>query len=268
MTAWLTREPTLLAGLRARRLDELWTWLASLYDAESRDLGSSNLLLAAAMGCRDLATPGPLPVVQFTGNPAVVELSDAHPSASVDLNYRVEAARPVQSIVEPFGVATNWLKIASTTPRQTSPEDSRIASFLVELTPEALKSRDQPPRGFLVRARVEESIFHARVNLSVESSADKPRIVVSSEPGLPASSLKTLRVRPTKGLQPFYVFVMNPGPKPRKVKVIVKAGSVQLAGGIADITVNPASSVQVNFGAGIPAPAPVQPPPPAPPILR
>ena len=245
--------------LRARRLNELWTWLAGLYDAESRDLGSSNLLLEAAMGCRDLATPVPLPLVQFSGIPGVVELSGEHPSARVDLSYRVVGPRPVQPKIEPFGIATRWLKVALSSPPQASAEDTKTASFLVELTPQALNSREPPPRGFLARARVDESTFHARVNLSVETSADKLRTILSSEPRMPAAGLKTLRVRPTKGLQPFYVFVMNPAPKTRKVKVFVKAGDVQLPGGTAELMLNAESSVQVNFGGGGVTPAPASP---------
>ncbi len=240
---------------RDRLLAQLWAWLADQYDYESRDLGGSPLLAEAALGCRDLAPPAAQPFVQFSGGLESTELSDEQRSAKLELNYRVVSPPSVEPAIEPFAVSP-WLKV-STLPSPTPQRgESRVAPFLVEVNPAGEHSRTQPPKGFLVRARLGDRAFHARVSLALESSADKPRIVLSSTPLKPTDSLKALRIRPSKELQPYYLFLTNPGDKVKKLKIIVKAGEVQRPGGTAEITVNGGSTVGVSFAEKSPSPTP------------
>ncbi len=240
-----------------RRLAQLWAWLADEYAYESRDLGASPLLAEAAQGCRDLATPPARPLIRFAAGLEPTKLGDDQASAKLELNYRVVSPLSVKPVIEPFAVSP-WLKVSSL--RAPGPQlgESRVAALLVELYPPGEQSRSQPPQGFLVRARVGERAFHTRVNLDLESSAEKPFIVLTSSPQKPTDNLHALRVRPCKELQPYYLFLTNPGQRARKVKIVAKAGAVQLPGGTAEIVVNGASTVPVIFAEKSPAPAPGQ----------
>jgi hypothetical protein len=244
---------------RDRLFSKLWAWLADQYDYESRDLGGTPLLSDAALGCRGFAAPAERPFVSFEPPAQVPELNQDHPSAGLEVGYRVEPPRPSPVDIGPFAVDPTWLRVSVLPPLG---ERSRLP-LRIDFRPVSGDPPTPVPLGFLVRASIEGRSFHTKLPLRVESPADRPWLILG--PGLtpPEEPLRSLRIRPAKGLQLFSVFVTNPGRQPRKVRLIVQAGEVQLAGGTAELTVGPRSTERVNLGqqGGAPAPAPAPSPP-------
>ncbi|MBI1188259.1 MAG: hypothetical protein GC206_13170 [Alphaproteobacteria bacterium] len=91
--------------------------------------------------------------------------------------------------------------------------------------------------GILLQARAFGRSFHRRMPLDLVDEADRPKLVLSTNPERPGTGRGPgqIRVRPGTDAQPWYLFLHNPTPRARTVVVQLTAGELVLTSPLMDL---------------------------------
>ncbi len=261
--ALVVREAAAKAGeappRRSNDAPALWAWLAERYAYEAQDSGAE-VFYAAASREYARAAGGAVPapaVVRFRGPAEALDLTPDHRSATALIG--VDLAGPVKGPAEVrLGVLTAesaWLEVVpdpgGMTPAPAGAATAYDLPIRVALRPGAGQSPAPPPRGFLLQARVNDRSFSATVPVALAAVRDRLEAFFSTDPKKPSAPLTDVRLRPVEVPERFYLYVRNPGDRPRAVRIELSAGERLLRG---TTTLPPRETVLVKF-----------PPPPAPP---
>lgn len=252
---------------RIQRARELWTWLVKHYRYESRDLDGSSFFAEAAIEYQRQALQIPESFLHMEGCSQLPNLTGLSPTAVCSL--RLSLINPVRNKpkvdLEIITADDEWLQVrADTRPLQELVDKNMrtrtcMVPLRVELKPGAEFSRLPKPKGFLVIVRVDGQTYHHRVSIPTlpQSLAERVEVLLSQDPLGPSDPVTSLRLRPIKARQPYYLYVRNTTAKARNVIVQLRNGDMALRGGEVKLTVAANETKPVKF------PLPAAPAPPA-----
>ncbi len=260
-------QPAAAVRLRTREAAALWTWLFARYRHASQDADAAPFFAAAAHDYGRLATRLPGPSLRLRGAEAGPDLSPSRRSGIYDIQVELldaGAAKP-ETDVSVLGADDEWLDVvldvaALALLKADLPDDAAPVARVpvaVSLKPDAERAQAPPPRGFLVRARVEGRSTFLRVPVPLGAVRDRLETFLSADPKAPTAPLTELRLRPGPERQRYYLYVRNPGDRARAVLVELRAGDRVF---LKPLTLPPRETVNVTF----PPPPPAAGTPPAP----
>jgi hypothetical protein len=265
--------------LRARIESDLWAWLADRYAYDAHDLGGSRLADEAARECRRVSGQVTArPSVLFARATGEAELSPDRPKTTLTVPFQVLApteSRPDVIVdilradadwiaVKPTDIADGGLGTAFATGASSFPIRRKVTGFDALTVPLEVMlepgdhSKRPVPRGFLTVATIDGRPFYARVPLRF-GEAEPWNVWMSDEPDIRSTPLDQVRLRPTKGRQTYYLFVVNPSDRPRAITLELRSGEGPLSGAAGTFTIAANATRRMVF------PPPTAPPTAAPP---
>lgn len=228
---------------RERDALENWSWLAARYRQQARDLREAvqpeEFYEDAALDCPTGGTVPSQPYLALTLNDASIPtLSASQPEAVVSVKIDAGASLSDHSQkvrLKSIQIDDPRLRVELGDPQvvELSPQNPTVvAPIKVEWDEDRGRSDSDPPKGFMVEARLpDDRTFHLLVPVRFEWRAVFPKLALSgtkdklTEVPIDRFSLRTLPSR-----QPFYVFLINPSPTAaREVIVEVMAGDKVIA---------------------------------------
>ncbi len=242
-----TSNPTV--QLRNSRALALWAWLAERYEYESHDLDGTMFYADAARAYKSLAMPPALSYLEFSGIPERLTLTSSAPRASATISVRASNPdeKPRLEVVAPDDPRLS----VAIEPASSTAESARYA-VRVSWKVGSETATGPIPQGFLLKGEVDGRSFYAKVPVSVPRLVAPWGILVGDAPNQPAAPLANLRLRPVKDRQTYFVAVVNPTGKPRKVSVEVKDLATGV-GGVVAFSSN-GSGDREKIGGGTPTP--------------
>jgi hypothetical protein len=239
----------------------LWAWLAERYAYEAQDSGAEAFYAAATREfARAAGRPVPAPaVVRF--HPPAEPLDLTPDRRSTTARIGVELAGPLKAPADVrlavLTAESAWLEVvpdpSGLAPAPPGAATPYVLPVRVALRPGAGQTSAPPPRGFLVQARVNGRSYSATVPVALAAVRDRLEAFLSTDPKKPSAPLTDVRLRPLGVPERFYLYVRNPGDRPRALRVELTAGEKLLRG---SATLPPRETVLLKF-----------PPPPAPPAV-
>ncbi|QEL19439.1 carboxypeptidase-like regulatory domain-containing protein [Limnoglobus roseus] len=227
--------------IEARDETALRTWLAGWYDHASSSGGP--FFIGAAAATRPAGIPPvALPRVSVTGG----DLSESTPSA-VRL-VRVDPPTDVRVVVTP----NDWFS-AEAAPREPGGTPVRLAL-------KGGSATAAPPAGFLAETTTDGRPTFARVPVSLDAVRGRLDLLFSRDPSNVVRPTDRPAVRPGGSKSTSYLFVRNPGDKPRTLTVELTAGATALK---QSLVIPPGGVEPVRFPVATPSLAPPIPSPPA-----
>lgn len=268
-------EPGPAAELQRERAVAAWKWLADeyRYDGQEARALARKAAPSPAPGffddaVADIAREVPEASRSTPSSAPFTELSDppdlsSNKTSGCRLRLEVPGAKQNGNRVHVVRPDDRWLDI--------SPESSTLSGagpfqilLKVERREGAEFSSVPAPLGFLVVAEVGGRTYHHKVPVTLPGSRfGQPKLLLSESPRGDADSLVgELYLRPNVR-QEIFVFVQNPGDKPRKVAVELKAEGNKADGIRSDtVEVQPKATAKITIGGMGAAPAPATPPAP------
>ena len=241
--------------LRDAAVYGLRIWLAGWYEHAAADPGTGGFFAAAAAEARPPGVPV-RPPARPTGDPAGVELSPAGRTAvyPVRIEPPVGAAADVTAILpgDEWFDARPGTAVAGDRPGEPP---ATTVPFQVVLRPTAGQTPAPPPRGFLVRVGAGGRGSYTRVPVSLDAVRDRLEVLFSPDPNEPTAPSAGIAVRPGGGRETVYLYLWNPGDRPRSLAVELAAGATVLRG---QVKLSPGGTAPVRFAPAA-APPPVTP---------
>jgi hypothetical protein len=229
---------------RDRERRAAWTWLASRYQHESRDLqglldSSGAFFEAASIEVPRASEIRPEPSVKLSLPEQVSnirQLSSSQPTIDVDIQLTLggtDAGTPEKVTIAVLETDDPRLRASKPQPAELelSSASAKLARLHVEWDETKGNNSKAPPAGIIVQARLPSGrAFHLLVPIEIVPAQARPRLALRVDPtqavDVPCDPLR-LRTLPDK--QPYFVVVKNPSSVDRKVIVDVMAGDSMIA---------------------------------------
>jgi hypothetical protein len=216
--------------LQRRQAEDLWAWYADRCRYEQADLralgdGAQRFYGDAADEYAALAAPPAAAQVTFPAAGQAPSFRDGKREARVTLWLAVQQAQgaaPAKEVqVEGVSGDESWLQVDPVPPVPVGRPDQTSAQLTLHL-PDGAEKGGPPPRGVLVRARVNGRSFHHRLPaLLPDPEGKRLTVLVGDTRQPPPYSTSELRLRPGVR-QSVYVFVRNPTGQDQDVVVEVR----------------------------------------------
>ncbi len=193
-------------------------------------------------------------------DPPSAALSREKPAAQIAVRLRDDDTTPAWEVA-PVALNTHWLAVRRIASVDTGPRSASLQNWLVELGSELASS--SAPSGFLLRADRPGRHFFQRVPVSFDLDATQPRVILSADADEPTLPRRELRLRPLPGIQPFHLYLANPGDRDRKLLVELRVANRAVIGGSGVVMLGRGETRKIDFAKPDPAAAPVPAPPAA-----
>lgn len=250
---------------------DLLIWLADRYRYESRDYSQSGLPIeitepfarfyGQAFGVyRTYVTLPPEVYASVEHTPKLKLLTSKMPVANVQLQIRSFDLPPNNTTTVVGRILTPnplWLDIAPAKATAETKSNMGIQSAELKFRLEMPRSADtlttQTPAGALAEVTLKQRNFHHVIPVPLRSAANDLQIVLSPNTKNPDPPLASLRLRPGKVTEDFFVYVYNPAEDSKDVIVRLLLNGEAIKGAESKVTLPPQSSSPVAFPATPPA---------------
>jgi hypothetical protein len=219
--------------LKQAEARDLWRWLCDRCQYEKRDWqglrdDASEFYVDAAQEYRSVSGAAPPDVYLSFQLPDITEKPKLREGGRAT-HYPLELRLHKDSNGNPAAITSptvvddeSWLE-ATLKPDGSMNKEAVRLDVMLALRPDAERNTTAPPLGLLIEADVNGWTFHHKIEADLPDARKSLHLLVGATKEPPTRSLpETIELRP-KTAQPYYVFVKNPAPEPRKITVRINA---------------------------------------------